>query len=161
MKKICVDCRFFGIKDTGIGRYVENLVTHLPTDPSIEVYLLKDCKYHPYSILSQLELPIKLWRIKPDLVHIPHDAPPFLWFGKTILTVHDLTKIHSSGLSSTTLPAWLYHFKYICYRLLLAFSLSKAAHIITPSNFVKQDLVSTFGINPTKISVTYEGVFND
>ncbi|KKU97823.1 MAG: hypothetical protein UY28_C0013G0025, partial [Candidatus Amesbacteria bacterium GW2011_GWB1_48_13] len=33
MKKICIDARLYGIRHTGIGRYVQNLITNLP-DPS-------------------------------------------------------------------------------------------------------------------------------
>jgi glycosyltransferase involved in cell wall biosynthesis len=157
-KIICIDARFYGVGDTGIGRYVQNLVAHLPVVPNVEFVLITNTKFHPYSLWAQLEMPWRLWQIKPDLVHIPHDAPPLLWFGKTILTIHDLTKLHSTGLATTTLPSWLYHFKHLGYTILLRLSLLKASHIITPSHYVKVDLITTFGINPAKISVIYEGV---
>lgn len=158
MTTICIDARFYGAGDTGIGRYVQNLVTHLPVSPDTRVVLLNKSRFHPYSILAQFEMPWLLWKLKPDLVHIPHDAPPFFWLGKTILTIHDLIKLHSTGLSTTTLPPWLYHLKLFGYRLLLTLSLHRAAHIITPSQYVKDDLLAHFSLSPDKISAIYEGV---
>lgn len=158
MKTVCIDARFFGVGDTGIGRYVQKLVAKLPRDPNIKIILLNTARFHPYSVFAQFEMPWILWRIRPELLHVPHDSPPLLWFGKTILTIHDLTKLHSTGLTTTTLPAWLYHFKLLGYKLLLSFSLRHAFHIITPSHYVKNDLLKHFELNPAKISVIYEGV---
>ena len=59
--KICVDARMWGIKHTGIGRYVENLIDNLPGDVTLivppdlknEPKLAKFTKhyayFHPYS----------------------------------------------------------------------------------------------------------------
>ena len=38
--KICIDARFWGIGDTGIGRYTENLIDHLPTGQGVHLVLL-------------------------------------------------------------------------------------------------------------------------
>ncbi len=157
MTTICIDSRFYNAQE-GIGRYVRNLILNLPSSPAVRVVLLKDCIFHPYSIFAQLELPLRLLLIHPDLLHVPHDSPPLLWFGKTILTIHDLTKLQSTGMNTTTLPPWLYHLKHLGYNLLLRLSLYKAIHIIVPSLYVQADLIKTFHLHPTKITVTYEGV---
>lgn len=158
MKTICIDARFYGVGDTGIGRYTQNLLANLPTDPGIKVVTISKTRFHPYSIWSQFEMLWLLLKIRPNLLHIPHDAPPLLWFGPIIITIHDLIKLESTGLATTTLPPWLYHFKNLSYRLLLSLSLMKAVHIITPSSYWKNILVRDYHISASKIGVIYEGV---
>ena len=72
MMKIVVDARFWGIKHTGIGRYVENLIDNLPgeviliihpeleNEPKLQKFTKYYAKYHPYSIVSQFEMLILL-----------------------------------------------------------------------------------------------------
>lgn len=158
MKTICIDTRFYGVGDTGIGRYVENLIKHLPSDPAIKIVLIDKTRFHPYSLWSQFEMFWRLLQIRPDLLHVPHDSPPLLWFGPTIVTIHDLTKLKSTGLDTTTLPPWLYYIKLLGYKILLYLSLHKSSRIIVPSNYVKTDLLKSFDLSPAKISVIYEGV---
>src|SRR3990167_4471862 len=104
MKKICIDARMWGIKHTGIGRYVENLVDNLPGDvilivhpdqknePKLARFKKYYAKYHPYSVLAQLEMLILLIKIKPDIVHFTHFSVPILWRGKVGGGIYDLIK---------------------------------------------------------------------
>ncbi len=174
MKTLCIDARFWGIQHTGIGRYVENLIANLPKDPSIEVVLLVDTKdqyrpallpfkkylthYHPYSFRAQIELNALLYRIHPDLLHSTHFTIPIFWFGKKIVTIHDLIKHISTGKNTTTKAPLFYAFKHIVYQCLVWYAVKSSNHIITPTNYWKTELMKKYNISSTKISVTYEGV---
>ncbi len=174
MKTICIDARFFGVKHTGIGRYVEELIKNLPTSESMQVVLiinesdknnpiLKKFKVHfanrhPYSVASQIEMTRLLYKIHPDLLHVPHFTIPILWFGKTIVTIHDLIKHISVGTSTTTLNPIVYILKLFGYRFIVWLSISRAYKIITPTLYWKKELQNYYQINEKKIVVTYEGV---
>lgn len=170
MKKIVIDARFWGIKHTGIGRYVENLIDNLPEDVILivhpdqknELKLAKFkkyyAKYHPYSIASQFEMLTLLIKIKPDLVHFPHFSVPVLWRGKFVVTIHDLIKHYSTGLSSTTRNPLTYLIKQIGYRISVWNAVIFAKAIIVPANYWKKEITKRFNVNQDKIFVTYEGV---
>lgn len=176
MKVICLDARFYGIAHTGIGRYVENLVLNLPPDPNVKVVLIVHpsqltnpdlvnfekypARYHPYTFLSLWEMHWLLFRIRPDLVHIPHLTVPFLWPGKIVVTVHDLVKHYSRGPQASTHRRIVYWLKYLEYLAMSSISIWRAAHIITPSIYWKKILVDKYRLSPAKITVIYEGVFS-
>lgn len=176
MKIICIDARFWGIKDTGIGRYTENLVAFLPTDKNTRLVLLVSSatakepklsnfeKYvihnHPYTLRSFLETHLALFRINPNLFHATNLSVPVFWPGKIVVTVHDLIKHYSRGLGNTTRPAIIYWLKYIQYLVLVNLAIRRAANIIVPSKYWKDLLMQKYGLPDNKISVTYEGVFS-
>lgn len=174
MKTICIDARLWGVKHTGIGRYIENLIDNLPSNPKVRVVLivhpdLKDepklakfekyyAKHHPYSISSLFEMGWLLFKIKPDLLHVSHITVPWFWPGKIIVTIHDLIKHYSPGPQSSTKGPIQYWIKYIQYLLMSWASISKADHIFVPSNYWKNELMARYGVKDKKITVTYEGV---
>lgn len=175
--RIVIDCRMYGLEHAGIGRYVINLVEHLEKiDRKNEYFLFLRKKYfqelkfknknfkkiltdYPhYSFQEQVFLPFKLLEIKPDLVHFPHFNQPLLWFGKQVVTIHDLIKHESRGPETTTRWQPFYWFKHLNYRFLVWLAVRKADRIIVPSHYWKKDLVQRFKLSPKKIVVTYEGV---
>lgn len=176
MKKICIDARFWGIGHTGIGRYVENLIANLPVDNQVEIVLIVHpdqdhepslqryaryvARLHPYSVWSQIEMALLLWEIRPDLLHVPHFTIPVLWFGKTVVTIHDLIKHLSTGPLTTTRTTPVYWFKHLGYLLLVRLAVTRAKKIIVPAKYWKNILVDKFSLDQQKIVVTYEGVGN-
>ena len=172
MKKICIDARLYGIRHTGIGRYVQNLITNLPDPSSVTLIISPEnaalpelkqfskytARYHPYTYLSQFEMLWLLLKIRPALLHVPHFTVPFLWPGKIVVTIHDLIKHLSKGPATTTRSPAVYWLKYLQYLFIVWFTVSRAAHIIVPANFWKYELIKRFKIPAVKISVTYEGV---
>lgn len=172
MTTICIDARLWGIKDTGPGRYTQNLIDNLPSDPQIRIVLIISpdhpnmpsdyttfvARYHPYSLLSQLEMLFLLARIRPDLLHSPHFTVPFFWPGKMVVTIHDLIKHYSRGARTTTRQPWLYWFKYLGYLATVWWAVHRAVHIITPSQYWRDKLIRLYHLPPAKISVTYEAV---
>ncbi len=175
--KIVIDARMYGLEHAGIGRYVINLVNQIERlDKKNQYYLLLRKKYfqklklknrnfrkiladYPhYSFQEQIFLLIKLLKIKPDLVHFPHFNTPILWWGKQVVTIHDLIKHQSKGPQTTTRWRPLYWFKYLNYRFLVWVSVKKSIKIIVPSKYWKKELVQRFKLKPEKIEVTYEGI---
>src|SRR5260221_9542612 len=181
MKKIGIDCRLAGIHHAGIGRYTENLIKRLPAlGPEFQwVFffsnqkqveeVLGDLVTHPqvqvviapirhYSLAEQLQLPGMFIQQKLDLLHIPHFNVPLLYYGKLVITIHDLLWHEYRGLGVTTLSPWLYYLKYGGYRFVVSQAVRKASKILVPAETIKQTLLRFYPILSDKIVVTKEGV---
>ncbi len=175
--KIIIDARMYGLENAGIGRYLINLIDEIEKADSKNTYLLLLRKkyfdslnfgnknfqkvladYQHYSLKEQVLLPLQLIKLKGDLVHFPHFNVPLFWFGKYVVTIHDLIKHESRGVATTTRFPMVYWLKFIVYRLVTWITIKKAFKIITPSYFWKKELVKRYGLAENKISVTYEGV---
>lgn len=162
----------------GIGRYIARLLLHLEHVDSHNTYIVfltrrnwnsyqpKDSRFekvcidiHWYSIAEQCILPFILMWYRLDLIHFPHVNVPILYPGRFIMTVHDLILIKhplsATTAASTRNPA-IHAVKHFCYRIILRVALSRAAHVITISESVKEDIRKFLSIPQDKISVTYE-----
>ena len=173
--KIGIDARL--IRETGVGRYIRNLICQLASTDKQNTYILfltkKDYDRFPspgknflkvkadipwHSIREQLEMPGLIAKQKLDLIHIPYFNITVLYSGKMIVTIHDLTILHFATGKATTLPVPIYEIKRLAYRLILAIGLRKAVKIITPSLTTKKEIIDHYAISENKITVTYEGV---
>lgn len=178
--KIGFDCRLAGPKHAGIGRYITELLNNLLLDsshdwvlffydkqqvkevlpgwalskPNIKV-VLTPIKH--YSISEQLQMPSKFQKESLDLLHVPHFNLPIFYFGKTVVTIHDLLWHNHKGKGVTTLPSWQYWIKYLGYRLVASASVHKARAIITPSNTIKKELSKYYQGAEAKTFVITEG----
>lgn len=175
MAKIGIDCRIWGVKHGGIGRYTQELVFNLQEIDRKNVYVLfcrkKDldeiktadnfkkvlADIRHYSFAEQLRLPKIFSREKLDLLHVPHFNVPVLYKGKFVTTIHDVLWHDIRGLQVTTLPAPAYLFKYFAYRGVVRNTVKRAQKIIVPSNSVRKDLISRFSLQADKVVTTYEG----
>ena len=109
---------------------------------------------HPFLWLLWFEwaVPKALRKWKAD-VFFSHDGFTSLrTYIPVILTVHDLAFL----AFPKQIPFLVFHF----YRIFMPLYLKKASHIFTVSNFVKEDIQTKYGINPSKISVIYNGSRN-
>jgi len=174
--KILIDARLYGLENAGIGRYTVNLIeklSQIDTDNRYIVFLRK--KYFReiklpsgwekvlvdiphYSLLEQLQLPTLISKFKPDLVHFLHLNAPALYLGNFVITIHDLLWHQVRGRKVTTLPAGIYLAKYLGYRFVVRNLISHSVKIITPTRFVKEDLIKRFNLRDDKIKTIYEGV---
>lgn len=160
--KIVIDARFWGPKDTGLGIYTKNLVKNLEKIDQKNSYVLLvrqkvDSKFDQkivnipaYSLAEQLSLPLILYRLRPDLVHFPSINVPIFYLSKFVVTVHDLIKHDSRGVTTTTKNQIVYWPKYLAYRFVFWWATTFAKKIIVPSNAVKERL------NKDNAIVTYE-----
>lgn len=178
-KHIVIDARLYGPKHTGIGRYTKNLLIALTQQkdfsqarytllvyPELAQEIAQDLKgnyqyvitnLRHYSIAEQVFLPILLKKIKPDLVHFTHLDKPIFYWGKSVVTVHDLIRHFSKGSATTTRSPILYWPKYWAYLLMTKIILA-TSHIIVPSEYWRQYLINHLGIEHTSVNTTHEAV---
>jgi len=106
---------------------------------------------HPilWFIWFEWSIPGALKKWKADLF-FSHDGFTSLRTNIPVfLTIHDLAFLPYPK----QIPFLVYHY----YRFFTPLYLNKASHIFTVSNFVKEDIQLKYGINPSKISVIYNG----
>ncbi len=172
---IGIDARMYGTKNGGIGRYVEQLIkglaetdhtnhytifvktdTELPKLPDTFVVVHTDI--HWYTIEEQWKLQ-KLFANHPvDLMHFPHWNVPILYRKPFIVTIHDLILLHYPSRDASTLSAFMYEVKHYAYKKVLQHAIRDAKHILTVSDFSKNDIIETFDTDPHRITVTHLGL---
>lgn len=170
---IGIDARLSGPKHAGIGRYIHNLVhqlTLIPTDIHFNLFVSKKNQLgqlpknfsqiytpiHHYTLKEQLLLPQILNQNPCHLYHFPHFNIPITFKQPFVVTIHDLLWHQKIGFNATTLNPLLYLAKYAAYRYTIKQAITHANHIITPSQYVKNQIASIFSQKKSKISVTYE-----
>lgn len=169
MSHIVIDAREYS---TSTGRYINRLVHYLDKTDSEHDYtiLLKPADvdkaqftnpkftklaspYKEFTMAEQLSLLKQIKGLKPDLVHFGKDHQPVLYRGKTLTTMHDLTTIRFTNPAKNLV---VFKFKQQVYKWVVKRVARKSTAIVTPTEFVKQDIVQYTGINPNKVTVTYE-----
>ncbi|MEK7616845.1 MAG: glycosyltransferase family 1 protein [Patescibacteria group bacterium] len=172
--RIVIDGRMY--KESGIGRYIRNLITNLQSlDKYNEYYILQlkadydTLVYHNnfkkvltdfkwYGVKEQIELPGILNNLKADIVHFPHFNVPIFYKGKFVVTIHDLIHQHFQMKRATTLDPIAYRFKQFGYKKVFINSVVNSKKILVPSEYVKQTLIREWKVDERKIAVTPEAV---
>ena len=173
--KIGIDARL--IQSTGVGRYIRNLIRELSDIDTTSRYVvflrktdfdtftvpnprwekhLADVPWH--TLQEQIFMPWIFLKEHCDLLHVPYFNAPIFYPRKFIITIHDLTILHVDTGRASTLPYWLYKIRRLGYRLVLLAAIKRATRILTVSHVVKEDIMRSFGIADSLVSVTYEGV---
>ena len=169
MKKIVIDARELR---TSTGRYIERLLHYLqnidtendyvvllkskdvagwvPTNPRFRAVA---CPYKEFTFEEQLGFKKQLDGLGADLVHFGMVQQPILYKGKVVTTIHDLTTVRF--LNPDKNP-YVLKAKQQVYKQVIKRAARKSLAIITPSEFVKNDLVDFTGIKTEKVTVTYE-----
>jgi len=177
MKKIGIDARLYF--QTGVGVYLNNFLYYLqslaPQDMTFYVYVMKkdasqvdlrgkqfvkrevDAKWHTFA--EQSSFYSALMKDDLDLMHFTYFSYPVFYRRPFIATIHDVTPlIHKTGRAST-LPWLAYEIKHQAFRFVLGSQVKNATTIITPTNFVKDQLVKIYGKKyEEKIMPIYEGI---
>ena len=166
---IAIDAR---IINSSTGRYVERLVYYLQDvdkenkytilvpskdlgffKPSNPNFTVKAADFDNYSLAEQIGFKKFLDDLAPDLVHFCMPQQPVLYKGKHITTVHDLTLLNTYNSDKNWL---MFHVKQLVGRYVFRKVGQTSSHIITPSQFTKNEYVRFAGISEDKITVTYE-----
>lgn len=172
--RIGIDARMMG-KGYGIGRYIEELVYHLGVTTKEHTFVLfvpkefsAECEVLGksfecitadvpwYSFAEQRKMPSIIANARVDLMHFPHWNVPVLYRGPFVLTIHDLTMFHHARPEATTHGPFLYWLKDRVHRALVRYATRRAYHVVVPSEWVKQDVLSTCTVSNDKVSVIYE-----
>lgn len=166
---IAIDAR---IINSSTGTYVERLVHYLqevdttnrysilvptkdlgyftPTNPNFTVMA---ADFANYSFDEQTKFKAFLNELTPDLVHFCMPQQPLGYKGKHVTTVHDLTLLNTYNSDKN----WLvYHAKQLVGRYVFKKVARTSAHIITPTEFTKNEYVKFAEIPESKVTVTYE-----
>lgn len=172
-KRIVIDARELR---TSTGRYVERLLHHLqdvdtnknhqyfvllkPEDidgwkPKNKRFTAVPCKYKEFTFAEQIGLLFQLYKLRPSLVHFGMTQQPILYLGKTITTVHDLTTIRFVNPSKNRV---VFAIKQFVYKGVVKIAARKSSRVITPTEYVKDDLAKFAHINSRKIVATHEAV---
>lgn len=169
--KIGIDCRMYSKKFTGIGRYINQLITHLAQIDQVNQYYLflnqEDYKilktpsknFHKvlvdaphYSFKEQTKFLISLYKENLDLVHFTNFNQPLFYFKKQITTIHDLT-LHFYPGRKFKHPIYK-----LAYKTILLIGILKSKSIIAISKNTKKDLLNHYPISKNKTKVIYNGV---
>jgi len=169
------------IGGAGVGRYVEEIVTHLQQLDTENEYVLflrranfDDCAIPPalksrwtkvvadipwYSLAEQLYMPRIIYKQKLDLIHYPHFNVPLRAKTPFVCTIHDLIMLDQTWASrATTLAPWKYQLKQFGQQKILAHIAQHARNIITVSDYAKGQIIHRLNISPDRVHVVYNGV---
>lgn len=173
--RIGIDGRLWG--QTGVGRYIRNLVLNLQKIDHKNDYVLfarnedysdiraqisdirwqivrTDIKWHTAS--EQIKFASILNKQKLDLVHFPYFSVPVFYNKPFIVTIHDLIINHFPTGKASTLAFPIYRIKLFAYKLIIKKAAQKAKKIITVSNATREEIVDHLKIKENKIEVIYE-----
>lgn len=178
--KIGIDCRMYGSKQAGLGRYVQELVLGLEKIDSNNEYVIflrqeNWEEYQPidhnfkkvladiswYSLSEQLNLKKIIEREKVDLMHFPHWNVPLFYNKPFVVTIHDLIMYHYPRQEASTHGPIVYWLKDLAHRIVLRHAVKKAKQIIVTSEFTKQDVHKTLGVPLEKMTVVYQAPFQN
>src|SRR5216683_2789679 len=132
--RIGIDCRLWN--ETGIGRYIRNLVTNLAeidTHNNEYVLFLRKNEYdtlvtpgnnfrkrladiHWHSVAEQTSFLKMLYKERLDLVHFPYFSYPILYARPFVITIHDLILFHYPTGKASQLPSFMYQTKLFAYK---------------------------------------------
>ena len=170
MPKVLIDARESG---SSTGRYIDKLIENLMklniseyrfnllTKPGRSGFLkdkipnsfivLSDVK--EFSIDEQTKLNKQISKTGSDLVHFGMAQQPIRYKGDVITTIHDLTTLRFNNPDKNYS---VFKFKQYVYGKIIKIAVNKSKYVITPSEYVKKDLINYTGISGTKIKVTHE-----
>lgn len=167
--KIGIDVHAVGGQLTGNETYISNLVRTLGKVPGDEEYVLYyrspagaalACSprqqarplwpvcHHPIPRLL-VGFARQLERDAVDLVHVQYVGPVTAPC-PMVVTIHDLAFLHFPEAFHPSQRLWM--------QLLIPWIAHRAAHVLTVSQFSRQDLIARYGLAPDKVSVTLNGV---
>src|SRR3989338_10671992 len=176
--KIGIDARMYGPKQSGLGRYVQQLIDGLLKIDNENQYVLyvrtyeqqyeitnyENCKIIVvdipwYSLAEQIKFKKIIKQEKVDLMHFPHWNVPLFYNDPFVVTIHDLIMYHYPRAEATTLGPIKYLIKDKLHHLVVKHAVTKAKKIIVASKFTQKDVHETLGFPNKKMVVTYQAPF--
>ena len=170
-KRIVIDARESG---TTTGRYVDKLIEHLHKVPASRDYqfvllakparldFLRQIAPHfevveanvkEFTFAEQTTLKRQIEGLKPDLVFFPMVQQPAFYRGRVVTSMLDLTTVRFRNPAKN----WLvFTVKQAVYKWLTKRVAHKSVHIITPTEFVRQDMADYCHVSTNKISTIYD-----
>lgn len=171
--RVLMDARMLIGGFGGVSRFVTCLIDQLARNESIQVIALCGDESPPLEgiesvrtsfsrrqrtaarrlLWEERNLPGIIRRVQPDVYHATwNTGVPARCKVPTILTLHDLIPLHRPAEHFAT---WS---QQQAYRFATRRALRRATHITTVSQYVADEVMSTYAIDPQKITVIPNGV---
>jgi glycosyltransferase involved in cell wall biosynthesis len=166
--RIGIDAHYVGVREGGNERYCESIIRCLGANgaPDHEYFVfsyqgaarrrlandrLTHLPLRSRSVLWQrgVELPLYSRRLDLDVLHVPFNFLPVSRCRK-IVTIHDLGFLH--------VPSTYGVAERMRMRLMTRHAALEADHVLTVSEFAKQDIIERYGISPSRVTVTPNAV---
>jgi len=161
---IAIDAHSVGTGLAGNETYAANLIEALAEVDSVNRYTLYVTKREaveryagrwphvgvrltlPHAPLVRVPVTLvaELRRRPVDLLHVQYTAPPFAPC-PVVATIHDISFEH--------LPETFKRRSRAQLRLTVRRTARRAAHIITPSEYTRRDIINAYGLDPARVSV--------
>jgi len=172
--KIGIDARLWD--ETGVGRYIRNLVRELQEIDKINSYVLfvkntkkvtdfitnnnwqvvqTDISWHTFA--EQLQMPRFLAKYDLDLVHFPYFSIPIMYSKPYVVTIHDLIIDHFDTGKASTQPLPIYKIKRFLYTQVLKSAVSHAKAVLVPSTATLDEVIDHYNVPKRKLFVIHEG----
>lgn len=170
---IGIDVRLWN--QTGVGRYIRNLVQNLALIDKKNKYILfardddkvkinssnfktvsANIAWHSFD--EQFKFIDILAKEKLDLIHFPYYSVPIFYRKPYVVTIHDLIPLHFQTGKASTLPFPLYKIKFLGYKFIVSQAAKSAKKIIAPSNFSKEEIIRLLNVPVSKVQTIYEGI---
>ena len=161
--RIGIDAHHVGVQEGGNERYCENVIRCLASAPAQQdelfVFSYREAARRriPNGRITHLplnrrsvawqravELPLHSWRLDLDVLHVPFNFLPVFRCRK-VITIHDLTFLH--------LPQTHYPLERLRMVVMTKLAARRADHILTVSEFIKQDIVDHYNLAPDLVTV--------
>lgn len=142
MKNLLYDARWIG--NHGIGRFAQELRQRIS---GLSSFHRSRRPWHP---LDPVLLGSELWSRRPDLFFSPGYNSPLGWPGKFVFTLHDLNHLNVPDNSSALKRAY--------YRYVIRPACSKAAFVLTVSEYSRREIAKWANIGEEKIINVRNGV---
>ncbi|HET6925090.1 MAG TPA: glycosyltransferase family 1 protein [Candidatus Saccharimonadales bacterium] len=171
MSTIAIDARELR---QSTGRYVERLIHYLqqidtehdyvillkpddmdtwqPTNPRFKKVA---CPHKEFTFAEQLGFKKQLNQLKPDLVHFASVQQPIWYRRPVVTTMQDLTTVRFRNPTKNYI---VFSLKREVYKWVNRRAARKSRLLITPTQYVKDDVVGFTRVSPDKITVTHEAV---
>jgi glycosyltransferase involved in cell wall biosynthesis len=165
--KIAVDARELAGRSTGVGRYLAEILRAWAQLPAAGAHEIVLCAPDPVPLpfAGVLSIDVRtaagrgtLWEqlalprlaSDADVLFAPGYSSPMRVNPPVVVTIHDV--------SFAAHPEWFSWREGTRRRLLTRLSASRAAKVITVSDFSKREIVRLLGVPASKVEVIYSGV---
>ncbi|HYG01889.1 MAG TPA: glycosyltransferase family 1 protein [Chryseosolibacter sp.] len=122
------------------------------SNPNFHMHILPAA---PYPVWEQMYLPYYASRLKLDILHCTGNTAPLVYFGKKVVTLHDIIFLESNPLNKGTVYQ---RFGNLYRRLLVPLMVRNTDLLITVSNFEQATIKKHFGSADDNVRVVYNGV---
>lgn len=136
---------------TFIGLTDRTIQTPLIEKINVDFKTIRPPARHPllWSVWNQISIPLALRRHKPDIYFSPDGFLPYRLNIPSIVTIHDLNFEEKANYINPKAEAY--------YRKHIRRSAQVADHVLTVSDFSKQDIESRYAIPNNKVTRIYNG----